>query len=75
MITRIDLASHIHKWSRTYHVSNDGTISSDVLAMTLQDGGDRVAVWLAESSDGSTDKNYIFIIDANDGDYVTKQAR
>ena len=35
VITRIDLASHVHKWSRTFHISGSRNKSAAVTAMSI----------------------------------------
>ena len=78
VITRIDLATHIHKWSRTYHVDDSTSTteaSVNVLGMALEDDGNRVAVWLSRDALGHDSENYMLIINAVDGGHITKQAR
>ncbi len=75
VITRIDIETGIHRWSRTYHVDNGILSSSNVLGMALEEKGDRVAVWFAFYERGHKSKNYMLIINAEDGGHITKQAR
>jgi len=75
VITRIDLASHVHRWSRTYHVDGEGDKSSNVLGMALNNS-DKVAVWFSKEKDGKQGykEGYLFIISALDGGHVTLEA-
>ena len=68
MITRIDVPSHVHRWSRTYHVNNEGTRSNHVLGMALN--GDKVAVATSDDENGISTTGYIFIIMAVDGGHL-----
>ena len=68
VVTRIDVPSHVHRWSRTYHVDNEGSYSSDVLGMALND--DKVAVWTSNHKYGSNTRGYIFIISTVDGGHL-----
>ena len=67
MLTKIDLPSHIHRWSRTYHVNNDAAISSYVLGLALHEEGEKLAVWVSESIDGSQANGFLFLIETDDG--------
>ena len=73
VISRIDLASHVHRWSRTYHVEGDGTKASNVLGMALNNDSDKVAVWVTQDEQGS-ESGYLFTISALDGGHVSLQA-
>lgn len=75
VITRIDVETGIHRWSRTYHVDDGLQVSSNVLGMALEENRDRLAVWLTQSEEGGSSKNYMLIINAVDGGHITKQAQ
>jgi len=68
VITRIDVPSHVHRWSRTYHLDNNGVNSSNVLGMALN--SDKVAVWASNKEYGSTLEGYLFMISALDGGHL-----
>ena len=72
VLTRIDLPKHIHRWSRTYHVNNDSTISSHVLGMAISPDGLKLAAWVSESKDGSKENGYLFTINCDDGGILTQ---
>ena len=66
VVTRIDVPSHVHRWSRTYHVENEW--AADVLGMALNN--DKVAVWTADNKYGSRNNGLLFIINAVDGGHL-----
>ena len=66
VVTRIDVPSHVHRWSRTYHVGNRW--AADVLGMALNN--DKVAVWTADNKYGSRNNGLLFIINAVDGGHL-----
>ena len=51
VVTRIDVPSHVHRWSRTINVKNRGGWSIDVLGVALN--SDKVAAWTADNKYGS----------------------
>ena len=72
VITRIDVPSHVHRWSRTYHANNDDLRTSNVLGMALNN--DKVAVSTSDDENGSMARGYIFIISAVDGGHLNMVA-
>ena len=68
VVTRIDVPSHVHRWSRTYYANNRGDFTSDVLGMALNN--DKVAVWTSNNKYGSKTRGYLFIISAIDGGHL-----